>query len=169
MSKHFDHVVVNCRLTLWLFVSWLVYFGVGLLLVSKMPIPVMITMCFELIWFVLLGCLDPDRDFKLFGKKQLSHNVAKFRFAVPKLTVLLGLPIGQHISCKLALFSAFDLEIIIWTSQTDFYNCNLPQNRGKDSVGEEVIKPYTVPTTLDSDVGYFELVIKVSKLKTIIF
>ncbi|KAK2631416.1 hypothetical protein EUGRSUZ_L02937 [Eucalyptus grandis] len=43
---------------------------------------------------------------------------------------VLGLPIGQHISC-----------------------------RGKDSQGEEVIKPYT-PTTLDSDVGYFELVIK---------
>ena len=32
--------------------------------------------------------------------------------------------------------------------------------RGKDGQGEEVIKPYT-PTTLDSDVGYFELVIKV--------
>ncbi|KVI03129.1 Oxidoreductase, FAD-binding domain-containing protein [Cynara cardunculus var. scolymus] len=31
--------------------------------------------------------------------------------------------------------------------------------RGKDSQGEEVIKPYT-PTTLDADVGYFELVIK---------
>ncbi|KAI3708228.1 hypothetical protein L2E82_37393 [Cichorium intybus] len=31
--------------------------------------------------------------------------------------------------------------------------------RGKDSQGEEVIKPYT-PTTLDTDVGYFALVIK---------
>ncbi|KAM7470588.1 hypothetical protein LguiA_008771 [Lonicera macranthoides] len=31
--------------------------------------------------------------------------------------------------------------------------------RGKDSQGDEVIKAYT-PTTLDSDVGYFELVIK---------
>ncbi|KAG1365564.1 NADH--cytochrome b5 reductase 1 [Cocos nucifera] len=78
------------------------------------------------------GCLDPEnfRDFKLVDKKQLSHNVAKFRFALPKPTAVLGLPIGQHISC-----------------------------RGKGSVGEEVIKPYT-PTTLDSDVGYFELVIK---------
>ncbi|XP_008807351.1 NADH--cytochrome b5 reductase 1-like [Phoenix dactylifera] len=78
------------------------------------------------------GCLDPEnfRDFKLVDKKQLSHNVAKFRFALPTPTAVLGLPIGQHISC-----------------------------RGKDSVGEEVIKPYT-PTTLDSDVGYFELVIK---------
>lgn len=33
-------------------------------------------------------------------------------------------------------------------------------NRGKDSQGDEVIKAYT-PTTLDSDVGCFELVIKV--------
>lgn len=33
-------------------------------------------------------------------------------------------------------------------------------NRGKDAQGEDVIKPYT-PTTLDSDLGRFELVIKV--------
>ncbi|KAK5785732.1 hypothetical protein PVK06_040347 [Gossypium arboreum] len=36
---------------------------------------------------------------------------------------------------------------------------DLSRRKGKDSQGEEVIKPYT-PTTLDSDVGYFELVIK---------
>ncbi|KAG0450786.1 hypothetical protein HPP92_026587 [Vanilla planifolia] len=78
------------------------------------------------------GCLDPDnfKEFELVERKQLSHNVAKFRFGLPTPTSVLGLPIGQHISC-----------------------------RGKDSVGEEVVKPYT-PTTLDSDVGYFELVIK---------
>ncbi|KAK1426980.1 hypothetical protein QVD17_15662 [Tagetes erecta] len=78
------------------------------------------------------GCIDPDnfREFKLVKRTQLSHNVAKFRFALPKPTSVLGLPIGQHISC-----------------------------RGKDSQGEEVTKPYT-PTTLDTDVGYFELVIK---------
>ncbi|KAL2465827.1 NADH--cytochrome b5 reductase 1 [Abeliophyllum distichum] len=77
-------------------------------------------------------CLDPEnfKDFKLVKKTQLSHNVAKFKFALHTPTSVLGLPIGQHISC-----------------------------RGKDSQGEEVIKPYT-PTTLDSDVGYFELVIK---------
>lgn len=56
--------------------------------------------------------------------------MAKFKFGLPNPTSLLGLPIGQHISC-----------------------------RGKDAVGEEVIKSYT-PTTLDSDLGYFELVIK---------
>ncbi|XP_043816209.1 NADH--cytochrome b5 reductase 1 isoform X2 [Manihot esculenta] len=78
------------------------------------------------------GCLDPEnfKEFKLVKRTQLSHNVAKFTFALPTPTSVLGLPIGQHISC-----------------------------RGKDSQGEEVIKPYT-PTTLDSDVGHFELVIK---------
>ncbi|CAL0322848.1 unnamed protein product [Lupinus luteus] len=70
------------------------------------------------------------RDFKLVKRDQLSHNVAKFKFELPTPTSVLGLPIGQHISC-----------------------------RGKDGQGEDVIKPYT-PTTLDSDVGYFELVIK---------
>lgn len=78
------------------------------------------------------ACLNPDqfREFKLVEKAQLSHNVAKFTFSLPTPTSVLGLPIGQHISC-----------------------------RGKDGQGDEVIKPYT-PTTLDSDVGHFELVIK---------
>ncbi|XP_054802160.1 NADH--cytochrome b5 reductase 1-like [Prosopis cineraria] len=82
------------------------------------------------------GCLNPDvfKGFKLVKRTQLSHNVAKFTFELPTPTSVLGLPIGQHISC-----------------------------RGKDSQGEEVIKPYT-PTTLDSDVGYFELVIKMYPL-----
>lgn len=77
-------------------------------------------------------CLDPEnfKKFKLVERKQLSHNVAEFKFALPTPTSVLGLPIGQHISC-----------------------------RGKDSQGEDVIKPYT-PTTLDSDVGHFKLVIK---------
>ncbi|KAL9235385.1 hypothetical protein vseg_010146 [Gypsophila vaccaria] len=77
-------------------------------------------------------CLDPEmfKQFKLVKRTQLSHNVAKFRFELPTSTSVLGLPIGQHISC-----------------------------RGKDVNREYVIKPYT-PTTLDSDVGYFELVIK---------
>ncbi|XBI66329.1 hypothetical protein VPH35_045930 [Triticum aestivum] len=78
------------------------------------------------------GCLDPEnfKKFKLVEKTQISHNVAKFRFALPTPTSVLGLPIGQHISC-----------------------------RGQDATGEEVIKPYT-PTTLDSDLGNFQLVIK---------
>ncbi|XP_023758351.1 NADH--cytochrome b5 reductase 1 isoform X2 [Lactuca sativa] len=83
-----------------------------------------------------VGSIDPEnfKEFKLVKRTQLSHNVAKFRFELPTPTSVLGLPIGQHISC-----------------------------RGKDSQGEEVIKPYT-PTTLDTDVGYFELVIKMYPL-----
>ncbi|XWS28454.1 hypothetical protein CRYUN_Cryun25bG0070400 [Craigia yunnanensis] len=78
------------------------------------------------------GCLDPEdfKEFKLVKRTQLSHNVAKFKFALPTPTSVLGLPIGQHISC-----------------------------RGKDQHGDDVFKAYT-PTTLDSDLGYFELVIK---------
>ncbi|XP_021278062.1 NADH--cytochrome b5 reductase 1-like isoform X2 [Herrania umbratica] len=78
------------------------------------------------------GCLDPEefKEFKLVKRTQLSHNVAKFKFALPTPTSVLGLPIGQHMSC-----------------------------RGKDQHGDDVVKAYT-PTTLDSDLGYFELVIK---------
>eukprot|EP00249_Psilotum_nudum_P010790 c22771_g1_i1 orf=423-1277(+) len=79
------------------------------------------------------GCLDPEnwRPFKLVKRAQVSHNVVRFHFALPTTVSVLGLPIGQHIRCQ-----------------------------GKDAEGTEVIKPYT-PTTLDSDVGYFELVIKI--------
>ncbi|XXG41119.1 hypothetical protein AAC387_Pa01g1661 [Persea americana] len=81
-------------------------------------------------------CLDPEKfkDFELVKRTQLSHNVAKFRFALPTPTSVLGLPIGKHIRC-----------------------------RGRDNLGEEVIRPYT-PITLDSDIGYFELVIKMYPL-----
>ncbi|CAM6091220.1 unnamed protein product [Calypogeia fissa] len=77
--------------------------------------------------------LDPNewKKFKLSKKIQVSHNVVKLRFDLPTPTSVLGLPIGQHVSC-----------------------------RGKDLQGEVVMKPYT-PTTLDSDVGHFDLVVKV--------
>lgn len=79
------------------------------------------------------ACLDPEnfKDFKLIKRTQISPNVVKLRFELPTSTSVLGLPIGQHMSCK-----------------------------GKDAQGDVVIKPYT-PTTLDSDLGYFELVIKI--------
>ncbi|XP_030441228.2 NADH--cytochrome b5 reductase 1-like [Syzygium oleosum] len=78
------------------------------------------------------GCLDPKKfkEFRLVKKTQISPNSARFRFALPTPTSVLGLPVGQHIVC-----------------------------RGKDRDGEEVIRPYT-PITLDSDLGYFELVVK---------
>jgi hypothetical protein len=53
-------------------------------------------------WFVLTGCLDPEnfKEFKLVKRTELSHNVAKFKFELPAPTSVLGLPIGQHISCR---------------------------------------------------------------------
>lgn len=49
-----------------------------------------------------IGCLDPKtfKEFKLVKRTQLSHNVAKFRFELPTPTSVLGLPIGQHMSCR---------------------------------------------------------------------
>ncbi|ESW05536.1 hypothetical protein PHAVU_011G187800 [Phaseolus vulgaris] len=78
------------------------------------------------------GCLDPEnfKEFKLIKKTQLSHNAARFRFALPTPSSILGLPVGKNILV-----------------------------RGIDSEGEEVKRSYT-PITLDSDVGYFELVVK---------
>lgn len=53
-------------------------------------------------WYVLTGSLDPEnfKEFKLVKRIQLSHNVAKFTFALPTPTSVLGLPIGQHMSCR---------------------------------------------------------------------
>ncbi|RDX60526.1 NADH--cytochrome b5 reductase 1, partial [Mucuna pruriens] len=78
------------------------------------------------------GSLDPKnfKEFKLIKKTQLSHNVARFRFALPTPTSVLGLPVGKNVLV-----------------------------RGKDSREEEVMRSYT-PITLDSDIGYFELVVK---------
>ncbi|KAG5615206.1 hypothetical protein H5410_015030 [Solanum commersonii] len=47
-------------------------------------------------------CLNPEefRTFKLVKRTHLSHSVARFRFELPTPTSVLGLPIGQHISCR---------------------------------------------------------------------
>lgn len=110
------------------------------------------------------GCLDPEnfKKFKLVEKKQISHNVARFKFALPTPTSVLGLPIGQHISCRFG----FRLMPFFMKFATPFFlhkleKCMCYSFRGQDATGEEVIKPYT-PTTLDSDLGHFELVIKVN-------
>lgn len=78
------------------------------------------------------GCLDPKKfkEFKLVKRIKVSHNTDRFRFALPTPQSVLGLPVGQYIRC-----------------------------RGKDSQGQEVVRPYT-PITLDSNIGYFELLVK---------
>jgi hypothetical protein len=53
-------------------------------------------------WSVFLGCLNPKKfiEFKLVKKTQLSPNTAKFRFALPTASSVLGLPVGQHVLCR---------------------------------------------------------------------
>ncbi|KAM1952176.1 hypothetical protein ACFX15_006691 [Malus domestica] len=55
---------------------------------------------------IAMCCLDPDKfkEFKLVKRTQLSHNVAKFKFALPTPSAVLGLPIGQHMSCRFGSF-----------------------------------------------------------------
>eukprot|EP00897_Mesotaenium_endlicherianum_P005173 jgi/Mesen1/4684/ME000241S03726 len=77
--------------------------------------------------------LNPEEFVKLelVEKESLSHNVRRFKFALQTPDTVLGLPIGQHVGIK-----------------------------GVDEEGKEFMRPYT-PTTLDTDVGHLELVIKV--------
>lgn len=71
------------------------------------------------------------QEFKLKEKKICSHNVAIYRFALPKSTDILGLPIGQHISLAAT-------------------------PKGADM---EVVRSYT-PISSDEDQGFFDLMIK---------
>lgn len=71
------------------------------------------------------------RWFKLIERREVSHNTRLFRFALPKPTDVLGLPIGQHLSFRF---------------------------KGED--GKDVLRSYT-PTTSDDERGYFDLVVKV--------
>jgi len=67
---------------------------------------------------VIVGCLDPEKfkEFKLVKRIQLSHNVAKFKFALSTPTSVLGLPIGQHMSCR---FVGLTIFIITYTHDMD--------------------------------------------------
>jgi cytochrome-b5 reductase len=77
--------------------------------------------------------LNPSdfQDFKLSEKTLVSHNVAIYRFALPRSTDILGLPIGQHIS----------LQALI------------PGNPNP------VVRSYT-PISSDHEAGYFDLLVK---------
>lgn len=52
------------------------------------------------------GCLDPEKfkEFKLVKRTELSHNVARFRFVLPKPNSALGVPVVQHVVCRFACF-----------------------------------------------------------------
>ncbi|KAH0552886.1 NADH-cytochrome b5 reductase [Trichoglossum hirsutum] len=71
------------------------------------------------------------QNFELKEKTIISHNVAIYRFALPRTTDILGLPIGQHISIS----------------------AQLPVSE------REIVRSYT-PITSDENAGYFDLLIK---------
>ncbi|BDD60948.1 NADH-cytochrome b5 reductase [Monascus purpureus] len=77
--------------------------------------------------------LDPAKfqEFRLEKKTEVSHNVTIYRFALPRPTDILGLPIGQHISLA----------------------ANIPGQP------KEVVRSYT-PISSDNDSGYFDLLVK---------
>ncbi|KAJ9603024.1 NADH-cytochrome b5 reductase [Cladophialophora chaetospira] len=77
--------------------------------------------------------LKPDifQDYPLTDIKKTSHNVAIYRFALPRPTDIIGLPIGQHMSLAAT-------------------------PKGAD---KEVVRSYT-PISSDEDKGFFELLIK---------
>jgi len=77
--------------------------------------------------------LKPDvfQDFPLINILKTSHNVAIYRFGLPRPTDIIGLPIGQHMSLAAT-----------------------PKGAEK-----EVVRSYT-PISSDEDKGFFELMIK---------
>lgn len=64
-------------------------------------------------------------------KTIVSHNVTIYRFALPRPTDILGLPIGQHISLAATI----------------------------DGQTKEVLRSYT-PISSDNEAGYFDLLVK---------
>ncbi|KAJ5083911.1 Riboflavin synthase-like beta-barrel [Penicillium alfredii] len=71
------------------------------------------------------------QDFVLKEKNEISHNVAVYRFALPRPTDILGLPIGQHISLAATIAGQ----------------------------PKEVVRSYT-PISSDNEAGYFDLLVK---------
>ncbi|KAF8430209.1 hypothetical protein EV426DRAFT_9653 [Tirmania nivea] len=70
------------------------------------------------------------QEFELKEKTEISHNVAIYRFALPRKNDILGLPIGQHVS----LSATID--------------------------GKEIVRSYTPVSNDAVDRGYFDLLIK---------
>lgn len=77
--------------------------------------------------------LNPNefQEFVLKEKTMVSHNVAIYRFALPRPTDILGLPVGQHISLAATI----------------------------PGQPKEVVRSYT-PITSDNEKGYFDLLVK---------
>ena len=94
--------------------------------------------------------LNKQRQTLTLGSREnLSHDVVRFRFKLPKATPVLGLPVGKHFklfapNCKGKVAGQ-------WNNQED-----------KENGEPEIERKYT-PTTSDDEIGYVDLVIKVYK------
>jgi len=94
--------------------------------------------------------LDKSRQqLTLSQRVNISHDVVRFRFALPKSAPVLGLPIGKHFK----VFAPKQLGKVPgeWNGKPD-----------PEQEGDENERKYT-PTTSDDEIGYVDLVIKVYK------
>ncbi|KAI9799942.1 MAG: NADH-cytochrome b5 reductase [Sarcosagium campestre] len=120
-----------------------IYIPVGLLLVGTAIVKIE-WLPYAAIVGVILGAwkvynnrtrkvLNPKefQNFELKEKTIVSHNVAIYRFALPRPSDILGLPIGQHISIAAKL----------------------------DGHKTDVVRSYT-PISSDEDSGFFDLLLK---------
>ncbi|RSL39859.1 NADH-cytochrome b5 reductase 1 [Fusarium sp. AF-6] len=114
---------------------------VGTLIVKKewTPYAALVAVVFgayNFLAFQVKKVLKPDvfQEFELEEKTVISHNVAIYRFKLPSVKHILGLPIGQHISIGAP--------------------CVQP-----DGSTKEIVRSYT-PISGDHQPGYFDLLIK---------
>ena len=93
-----------------------------------------------------------DRERKsatLVGKESLSHDVCRFRFALPNPRMVFGLPIGKHF--KIWAPNAEGVKPGEWNGRAD-----------AEADHDEVHRTYS-PTSSNADVGHFEMVLKIYK------
>ncbi|KAL4803437.1 NADH-cytochrome b5 reductase 1 [Aspergillus unguis] len=114
---------------------------VGTLIVKKEWVPFAVVLAAGFVAFKLFTggssaarkVLNPTdfQNFVLQEKNEISHNVTVYRFALPRPTDILGLPIGQHISLAATI----------------------------EGQPKEVVRSYT-PISSDNEAGYFDLLVK---------
>ncbi|KAL4785418.1 NADH-cytochrome b5 reductase 1 [Aspergillus varians] len=114
---------------------------IGTFLVKQELVPLAVAVAAVLTgWKLISGSISKPKkvlnptefqDFLLKEKNEISHNVTVYRFALPRPTDILGLPIGQHISLGATI----------------------------EGQPKEVVRSYT-PISSDNEAGYFDLLVK---------
>ena len=107
------------------------------------------------------------KQVELIEKEDITHDVRRFRFALPKSAPVLGLPLGKCIKVYVPNIAAGHEE---WNpvpeSQRgparpkDYGSGEGDFNKETGEWREEIVRKYT-PCSLDCDVNYFDLILKV--------